>query len=80
MKLWKISQEKNGGYDTYSDAVVAAETEEEARVIQPDGNPMPKNWGSGSDWAPPEFVAVQYLGEASSDISSGVICASFHAG
>lgn len=41
MKLWLISQRDNNGYDTYDSAVVAAETEEEARCIHPD------NWGSG---------------------------------
>ena len=50
MKLWLISQDVNSGYDTYDSAVVAAETEEEARGIYPD------NWGSntkiwnGSKW------------------------------
>src|SRR6266550_3316382 len=33
MKLWLISQYVNAGYDTYDSAVVAAETEEEARLI-----------------------------------------------
>jgi hypothetical protein len=35
MKLWLISQTDNNGYDTYSDAVVASETREEARLIIP---------------------------------------------
>jgi hypothetical protein len=40
MKLWLISQNVNNGYDTYDSAVVAAETEEEARTTYP------------SDWSP----------------------------
>ena len=50
MKLWLISQNENNNYDTYDSAVVAAETEEEARHTYPD------NWGlsdakwSGSKW------------------------------
>ena len=50
MKLWLISQNENNDYDTYDSAVVAAETEEEARHIYPD------NWGlseakwTGSTW------------------------------
>jgi len=81
MKLWIIEQSKNAGYDTYSDAVVAAETEEEARVIQPDGQPLRANedWAY-STWAKPEFVSVRYIGEAAESISKGVVCASFHAG
>jgi hypothetical protein len=35
MKLWLISQDVNRGYDTYDSAVVAAETEDEARRIHP---------------------------------------------
>ena len=36
MKLWLISQSKNNDYDTYDSAVVAAETEEQARRTHPD--------------------------------------------
>ena len=39
MKLWKISQEENNDFDTYSDAVVAAETEAEAQLTHPGGYP-----------------------------------------
>jgi arylsulfatase A-like enzyme len=35
MKLFLISQDENGGYDTYDSAVVAAEDEEAARKIHP---------------------------------------------
>ena len=35
MKLWLISQTENEGYDTYDSAVVAAETENAARLIHP---------------------------------------------
>lgn len=35
MKLFKISQTANTGYDTYDSAVVAADTEDEARQIIP---------------------------------------------
>ena len=38
MKLWLISQNVNCGWDTYDSAVVAADTEEEARNIYPSGN------------------------------------------
>jgi hypothetical protein len=36
MKLFKISQDVNNGYGTFSDAVVCAENEEEAKKINPD--------------------------------------------
>lgn len=38
MKLWKISQTVNNDYETYDSAIVAAETEEEARLTHPDPN------------------------------------------
>jgi len=37
MKIYKISQNINLGYDTYSDAIVIAENEEEAKKIHPNG-------------------------------------------
>jgi hypothetical protein len=50
MKLWLISQNVNDDWDTYDSAVVAAETEEEARNIYPDKwDPNPKRW-NGSKW------------------------------
>ena len=35
MNLYLISQNRNNGYDTYDSAVVAAESEEKARMIRP---------------------------------------------
>lgn len=35
MKIFKISQSVNNGYDTHSDAVVIAENEEQAKRIHP---------------------------------------------
>lgn len=88
MKLYRISQTVNTGWDTYSDAVVAAESEDEARKIHPYANEWGEEWheaderlwGSGT-WAhEPSQVAVEYLGEACAEVKRGVVCASFHAG
>ena len=38
MKIWKLSQNQNGGYDTYDSIIVCAETEDEARNINPHGD------------------------------------------
>ena len=75
MKLFKISQIVNTGYDTYSDAVVAAPDMETARNMSPsyDEDPM-------YEWTKPENVTVEYLGEAAPNISAGFICKSYHAG
>lgn len=81
MKLWLISQNKNNDYDTYSDAVVAADTKEEARMTHPIGEPWDGKADSNySSWCAAEFVSVEYLGEAKDGTEKGVICASFHAG
>lgn len=82
MKLWRISQDTNTGYDTYSDAVVAALTEGEARNIHPGSTDDYFNpeWDWVMTWVPPEQVKVLYIGRAALGITQGVICASFHAG
>lgn len=56
MMIWKISQDVNNGYDTFSEAVVIAADEEAARRTHPDGD---HQWREGvhedeegrSDWA-----------------------------
>ena len=52
MKLWLISQSENSNYDTFDSAVVAAETEEEARHTYPsfgEWDRGTKRW-NGSKW------------------------------
>lgn len=87
MNLYYLSQTECRGYDTYSDCVVAAESEEAARLIHPGG-------GADYDWeteqrrslafrtwpAYPNHVKVEFIGVAASHVKMGVICASFHAG
>ncbi len=79
MNLYLISQDKNDGYDTYDAAVVAANTENEARMIHPGG-------GANIDDIPPncwvanaEDVSVRLIGTAVSGRWLGVILASFNA-
>lgn len=71
MKLWLISQSVNSGYGTYDAAVVAANSEADARAMK---------IGSDGTWASPEHVSAEYLGEAASNMSIGVVLASFNAG
>ena len=94
MKLWLISQGDNNGYDTYDSAVVAAETEREAKET----HPGQEFWKDGSWWykmmdgtdrkdsfygtwaSSPDRVDAEYLGEAKDGTEAGVVCASFNAG
>lgn len=78
MKLWRISQTQNVGYDTYDSAVVAAELEGDARKINPDGNEWGRPYGAWA--ASPEQVKVELLGDAVPGTKAGIILASFHAG
>ena len=84
MKLFKIYQNINRGYDTFDSAVVVANSAEEAQKIHPcDGSDdflLYDSWVSR-----PDLVELIYLGEVvgepDNDIYPGaVICASFNAG
>ena len=80
MKLFKISQDINNDYDTFSDAIVCAENEEEARKMHPKGfynYKYDKDYGT---WVKKEHVKVEYIGEAKKGMKRGVVCSSFNAG
>jgi len=80
MKLYLISQSKNDDYDTYDSAVVCAESEEEAKKINPDGGITTDKEERYSSWTTLEHVDVEYIGEAKEGSESEVICSSFNAG
>lgn len=82
MKLWLITQSVNDHYDTYDGAVVAAETAEAARVINPaTGDFYDPEVGDQYDaWCEPSHVTVTLLGDAEDSIAHGVVLASFRAG
>ena len=90
MNIYRISQTENRGYDTYSDAVVVAKNEEEAKRIHPSNASYHKGewwretqWsldGTGT-WSHPDNVKVELVGKANKSFTEPqVICASFHAG
>ena len=83
MNLYHISQDICNGYDTYSDAVVAARTSKKAATLHPMGGGwiIPNERSSGGSWVnDPAQVHVEYIGKAKRGTKEGVICASFHAG
>jgi len=78
MKLYLLSQDVNDDYDTYDSCVVAAENEEEAKMMHPAGEN--RNIHSVFTWCNmPDAVRCKYIGEAAENIEKGVICASFNA-
>jgi len=79
MNLYLISQEENQDYDTFDSCVVAAETENEARLIVP-GFASPGTWTDGTWASGPEHVDVELIGTALPGTAAGVVLASFNAG
>jgi hypothetical protein len=84
MNLYLISQTENQCYDTYDSAVVAAPTEDDARLWIPgEGKSTPdsRNWKHGwNDWCKsPDAVKVELIG-ISNQNEEGIILASFNAG
>ena len=81
MKLWKISQSVNTGYDTFDSAVVAADTEEQAKRMYPsDGSDITVSDCAWSWTSDPNNVECEYIGEAKVGLREGVICSSYNAG
>ena len=84
MKLYLLSQSENNGYDTYDSCVVCAENEDEAKSITPNFSEKGKAFEPSDPygvWAYSlEGVKCKYIGEASDDLSKGVVIASFNAG
>lgn len=75
MKIYKIWQEVNNGYDTYSDFIVYAENEEEAKLVYPLDKDCCGSWVQNI-----KDIKVEYLGEAKKGAKKGKIAESFHAG
>ena len=78
MNLYILTQNESQGYDTYDSVVVAAETEDSARKI----NPSKWGWDESSDFwcSSPEKVNVRLIGIAVDGVKEGVILSSFNAG
>lgn len=77
MKLYLISRIGTTRWDEYDSAVVAAESEEDAKNIHPD-RCSAVGESEFDTWVPTDKIDVKYLGET--EEKRGVICASFNAG
>ena len=83
MNLYLISRTEVDWYDTYSEAVVAADDADEAKTIHPRGGEarIPAHRHDEGTWTDdPSKVTAVLIGEAVAGTNVGVICASFHAG
>lgn len=92
MKLWLMHRrdDDQGGYDTFDSCVVAAETEENARLTHPYGLDYiwtGKNWRTSAHpngwfdhtWTAPGKLIVREIATSTSE-PAGAVCASFNAG
>ena len=94
LQIYHISQQEQKGYDTYSDAVVAAYSKAEARRIHPLGDYVggyyydekerrfrDKGGYTPTVWASTiSKIKCVELGTAGPKVQPGIICSSFHVG
>ena len=91
MKIYRISQDTNTGYDTFSEAIVSAPNELTAKMTHPSQGYQNIQWWTDEmvkgvknykreGWCHYSDVNVELLGYARPEIGQGVISSSFHAG
>ena len=81
MNLYRLSQNKNNGYDTFDSSIVAAESEEDAILIHPyDELKFAGSWATGSWAKSPKDVKAELIGKAVEGTQRGNILTSFNAG
>lgn len=84
MKIYHVERtDEGGGYDTFSDFVVVAQDEHEARSTNPWGNPEPitEDYDDGyGEWVKYSLTKATLIGEALPEQEAGIVCSSFHAG
>ncbi len=81
MNLYLLSQDQNTGCETYDSMIVAADNEESAKAIHPDGE---TGWGRPrylATWCDStDHVSCELIGVAKAGTETGIILASFNAG
>jgi hypothetical protein len=82
LNIYLVIRTTVGGYDTYSDFVVAERTEEAARHRDPRGAVIGDDYEDEDGWwVTPKLAKATLIGHCSDPVKPGtVFCASFHAG
>lgn len=94
MNLYMLSRTNTVDYDEFDRAIVAAETEDAARLVHPNGyaewapaqnawigrRPDGSTWEASPTWIAPADVQVLHIGTALPGQKAGVVLASFNAG
>lgn len=86
MRLWRLINKENTGYDTFDSVIVAAKDKEEAVKIHPYYSDLHGTGGQHNTWdmnegswcSHPSKVKVEYVGTAAIGTKRGVILASFN--
>ncbi len=78
MNIYLLKPTRDTSYEDYLGAVVAAEDEDSARLIHPDGMSVYGEHNWELDWQNPEALSVTLIG--TTDRPSGLILGSFNAG
>lgn len=76
MNIYLLEQNAVTGVDTFDSCVVCAESEQEARMIDPSCGIKEYT----PPWCKPEDVKVTLIGMAKPFMNAGIVCASFNAG
>lgn len=77
MNLYIISQDHNGAYDVFDAALVAAESEADAKTIHPSGS---ESWDRRNWCESPDRVDAVLVGKAADGVQRGVLLTKFAAG
>lgn len=93
MNLYLLERSTAIDYDEFDRAIVAAETEDAARHMHPNGfavweggptwigrRPDGSTWQVSETWVDPASVRVRHIGTALPGQNAGVLLASFNAG
>lgn len=84
MNLYLLSQNENCGYDRFISCVVCAETEDDAKTIEPDFDNNRKPFKPNNIYGTWAFtidgIHCEYIGVAAPHLSRGVIIHSLYAG
>lgn len=73
MKLYKLTQHVNNGYETYRALIVCANDPIDAKSISPAGCHIDDYNKYADGWADIKNIQCEYIGEAAAHLERGVI-------
>lgn len=66
MNIYKLSRKSSGGYGSYTTAIIIAESENDAKLVHPNGAIYPSEEYDDS-WVEPDDVVVSLIGTVTVD-------------